>query len=267
MNINPASMIHPNRSRFVDRHVLVSGGAAGVGAEAVRLFAAEGARVSIVDIQDAAGTALTEEVMEAGGEAIFVRADVSSGQEVSHALGVANERFGTVDILYNHAGSTIVKPFLDTSYEEWRRLFAINVDSMYFMTHGVLPGMLAKGKGVIVNTSSVSAVLATPMEVLYCTSKGACQMFTRSIATEYRDQNIRCNAVCPGFIRTAHGLREIDALKAYGVDVTEAAIAELQGRICEPVEIARAALFLASDDASFVNGETLYVDNGLMART
>jgi NAD(P)-dependent dehydrogenase (short-subunit alcohol dehydrogenase family) len=267
MNISQNSMNLPNRSRFLDRHVLVSGGAAGVGAEAVRLFAAEGARVSIVDIQDTAGMALSEEIMEGGGEAIFVRADVSQADEVSHALSVAAGRFGTIDILFNHAGSLVVKPFLETTYADWQRLFAINVDSMYFMTQGVLPGMLAQGRGVIVNTSSVSAALATPMEVLYCTTKGACQMFTRSIATEYRDQNIRCNAVCPGFIRTNHGLREIEALKGFGVDVTEAGVAELQGRICEPVEIARAALFLASDDASFVNGETLYVDNGLMART
>jgi NAD(P)-dependent dehydrogenase (short-subunit alcohol dehydrogenase family) len=238
-----------------------------VGAEAVRLFAAEGARVTIVDVQEAVGMALSEQVMESGGEAIFVRADVSLEHEVTEALDVASERFGPVNILYNHAGTTIVKPFLETSFAEWRRLFSINIDSMFFFTRGVLPGMLANGHGVIVNTSSVSGALATPMEVVYCTTKGACQMFTRSIATEYRDQNIRCNAVCPGFIRTEHGLREIDALKAFGVEVTEAGINEMQGRICEPIEIARAALFLASDDASFVNGETLYVDNGLMVRT
>ena len=105
------------------------------------------------------------------------------------------------------------------------------------------------------------------MEVLYCTSKGACHMFTRAIATEFRDQGIRCNAVCPGFIRTAHGLRELKELQDLNVDVTEEDICRLQGRICEPEEIANVALFLASSDASFVNGETLFADNGMLVST
>jgi NAD(P)-dependent dehydrogenase (short-subunit alcohol dehydrogenase family) len=103
------------------------------------------------------------------------------------------------------------------------------------------------------------------MEVLYDTTKGACHMFARAIAVEFRDRNIRCNAVCPGFVRTPHGLREVAELQRYGVDVSEAALAAQQGRICEPEEVARAALFLASDDASFVNGTHLFVDNGFTA--
>jgi NAD(P)-dependent dehydrogenase (short-subunit alcohol dehydrogenase family) len=143
----------------------------------------------------------------------------------------------------------------------------VNVKSMFLMTRAVLPSMLNHGGGAIVNTSSISAVAGTPMEVLYCTSKGACHMFTRAIATEYRDQGIRCNAVCPGFIKTAHGLRELKELQDLGVDVTEEDICRLQGRICEPEEIANVALFLASSDASFVNGETLFADNGMLVST
>ena len=145
-------------------------------------------------------------------------------------------------------------------------MMAINVKSMFLMTKAVLPSMLDQG-GAIVNTSSISAVAGTPMEVLYCTSKGACHMFTRAIATEYRDDGIRCNAVCPGFIRTAHGIRELKELREYGVEVTEEDICRLQGRICEPEEVANAALFLASSEASFVNGETMFVDNGMLVRT
>ena len=92
-------------------------------------------------------------------------------------------------------------------------------------------------------------------------------MFTRAIATEYRDNGIRCNAVCPGFIRTAHGIRELKELRDYGVEVTEEDICRIQGRICEPEEVANAALFLASSEASFVNGETMFVDNGMLVRT
>jgi NAD(P)-dependent dehydrogenase (short-subunit alcohol dehydrogenase family) len=99
------------------------------------------------------------------------------------------------------------------------------------------------------------------MEVLYDTTKGACHMFARAIAVEFRDRGIRCNAVCPGFIRTPHGMREVAALQALGVDVSEAALAAQQGRMCEPEEVARAALFLASDESSFVNGTHLFVDN------
>ena len=133
------------------------------------------------------------------------------------------------------------------------------------MTKAVLPQMIAAGGGAIVCTSSISAVAGTPMEVLYDTTKGACHMFARAIAVEFRDRNIRCNAVCPGFVRTPHGLREVAELQRYGVDVSEAALAAQQGRICEPEEVARAALFLASDDASFVNGTHLFVDNGFTA--
>lgn len=255
------------RARFEGRHVIVSGGAAGVGAAAVELFAQEGARVTVVDRQEAVGRALAQSVTQRGGAATFALADVSDPAAITAAVAHARATFGDADILYNHAGQTIVKPFLDNSLEDWNRLIAINLTSMFLMTQAVLPGMLAKGKGVIVNTSSVSAELATPMEVLYCTTKAACHMFTKAIASEYRDRNIRCNAVCPGFIRTAHGLREIDDLRRYGVNVQEQDIVDMQGRICEPEEVARAALFLASEDASFVNGECLFVDNGFMVRT
>jgi NAD(P)-dependent dehydrogenase (short-subunit alcohol dehydrogenase family) len=132
---------------------------------------------------------------------------------------------------------------------------------MFLVTRAVLPGMIAAGGGAIVCTSSISAVAATPMEVLYDTTKGACHMFARAIAVEFRDRGIRCNAVCPGFIRTPHGMREVAALQALGVDVSEAALAAQQGRMCEPEEVARAALFLASDESSFVNGTHLFVDN------
>jgi NAD(P)-dependent dehydrogenase (short-subunit alcohol dehydrogenase family) len=125
--------------------------------------------------------------------------------------------------------------------------------------------MIASGGGSIVCTSSISAVAATPMEVLYDTTKGAYHMFARAIAVEFRDRNIRCNAVCPGFIRTPHGLREVGELQRLGVDTSDAAIAAQQGRIGEPEEVARAALYLASDEASFATGAHLFVDNGFTA--
>lgn len=232
-----------------------------MGAASARLFAQEGAKVAIVDRNGESGRATAAAIVSAGGEALFVEADVSEPAEVAAAVEAVVADFGAVTVLFNHAGSIVIKPFLETTLEEWERLMAVNVRSMFLVTKSVLPHMIAAGGGSIVCTSSISAVAATPMEVLYDTTKGACHMFARAIAVEFRDRNIRCNAVCPGFVRTPHGQREIEDLGRYGVDVSEAALAVQQGRICEPEEVAQAALFLASDEASFVNGARLFVDN------
>ena len=251
--------------RLAGKVALVSGGAAGCGAAAARLFAFEGARVGIVDRDEIAAASLVHELRDLGHQAVFAPADVSRATEVSRAVASVTSALGPVTALFNHAGTLIVKPFLDTTEEEWDWLMAVNVKSMFLMTRAVLPQMIEAGGGAIVCTSSISAALATPGEVLYDTTKGACHMFARAIAVEYRDRNIRCNAVCPGFIRTAHGMRELEGLTALGVDVSDAAIAAQQGRLCEPEEVARAALFLLSDDASFITGTHLFVDNGFSA--
>ena len=251
--------------RLKNKVALVSGGATGVGGAASRLFASEGARVVVLDINASAAQATAQAIRAQGGEALCVVADVSQAAQVDAAVATALQHFGRIDVLFNHAGSIVVKPFLETTEDDWDHLMAVNVKSMYLVTRAVLPGMLAQGKGAIVCTSSISAVAGTPMEVLYDTTKGACHMFARAIAVEYRDRGIRCNAVCPGFVRTPHGMREVDALQKLGVDVSEAAMAAAQGRMCEPEEVAAAALFLASDEASFVNGTHLFVDNGCTA--
>jgi NAD(P)-dependent dehydrogenase (short-subunit alcohol dehydrogenase family) len=251
--------------RLKNKVALVSGGATGVGGAASRLFASEGARVVVLDINASAAEATAQAIRAQGGEALCVVADVSQAAQVDAAVATALQHFGRIDVLFNHAGSIVVKPFLETTEDDWDYLMAVNVKSMYLVTRAVLPGMLAQGKGAIVCTSSISAVAGTPMEVLYDTTKGACHMFARAIALEYRDRGIRCNAVCPGFVRTPHGMREVEALQKLGVDVSEAALAAAQGRMCAPEEVAAAALFLASDEASFVNGTHLFVDNGFTA--
>ena len=256
-----------SKGRLEGKNVVISGGAAGAGGAASEVFAREGGHVAIVDVQEKVGSNLAERICENQGKAFFVKGDVSLAKEVEKAVAKINTEFNNhIDVLFNHAGTVIVKPFLETTESEWDWMMNVNVKSMFLMTHAVLPSMLING-GAIVNTSSISAVAGTPMEVLYCTSKGACHMFTRAIATEFRDQGIRCNAVCPGFIKTAHGIRELKELRSFGVNVTEEDICRLQGRICEPEEVANAALFLASSDASFVNGETLFVDNAMLVQT
>lgn len=248
--------------RLKGKVAIVSGGATGCGAAAVRLFAAEGAAVGIIDRNAEAGTALAIELARAGHRVVFAAADVSKKDQVDAAVLVVRQQLGPVNVLFNHAGTIVIKPFLETEEADWDFLFDVNVKSMYLMTRAVLPMMLEAGKGSIVCTSSISAVYATPMEVLYDATKGAVHMFARAIAVEFRDKGIRCNAVCPGFIDTPHGRREVQELTALGVDASEAAITAAQGRMGKPEDIARAALYLASDDAEFVTGAQLFVDGG-----
>jgi NAD(P)-dependent dehydrogenase (short-subunit alcohol dehydrogenase family) len=236
-----------------------------MGGAASLLFAAEGAQVAIIDRNLAQAQARVAEITAAGRKAVALQADVSDEAQVQAAVEAATSALGPANVLFNHAGSIVIKPFLETTLQDWDGLHAVNVRSMFLMTRAVLPGMIAAGGGSIVCTSSISAVAGTPMEVLYDTTKGAVHMFARAIAVEFRDRNIRCNAVCPGFIETPHGLREVRDLQALGVDVSETAIAAAQGRIGKPEEVAQAALFLASDDASFVNGAHLFVDNAFTA--
>ncbi len=248
--------------RLDGKVAIISGGATGMGGAASSLFAAEGARVAVVDRNLEAARERVEAIRSTGGTAEAFAADVSDAEQVAAAVRGAEAAHGAADVLFNHAGTIVIKPFLETTEEEWDWLHAVNVKSMFLMTRAVLPGMIAGGRGSIVCTSSISAVAGTPMEVLYDTTKGAVHMFARAIAVEFRDRGIRCNAVCPGFIETPHGLREVQDLQALGVDVSEAAIRAAQGRIGKPEEVARAALFLASDESSYITGEVVGVTGG-----
>ncbi len=246
--------------RLAGKTAIITGGASGCGAAAVRLFLAEGAKVGFIDKNAELGAALAAELNVA-----FAQADVADAAQVTAAVAKLHAANGPANVLFNHAGTIIIKPFLECTETDWDWLMAVNVKSMFLVTKAVLPGMLAQGGGAIVCTASISASAATPMEVIYNTSKAACLMFARSIAVEFRDQNIRCNAVSPGFIATPHGLNEVTQLQALGIDASPEGIAIQQGRMCQPEEVAQAALFLASDDASFVNGTELLVDNGFTA--
>jgi NAD(P)-dependent dehydrogenase (short-subunit alcohol dehydrogenase family) len=244
---------------------LITGGAKGAGAASVKLFAEEGAAVAFVDRDAAAGNALELRLKATGLEVYFIEADVSVEQQVAEAIARAYSRFSRIDILFNHAGIIIVKPFLDIRIEEWEELMANNAKSVFMVTRLILPHMLEQGRGVIINTSSTAVRAATHLESVYCASKAAMHQLARSIAVEYRDRGIRCNNICPSFVRTHHGEDEIAQLRAYGIFASEQDVNVMQGRICEPEEVAAVALFLASDASSFINGAEIFVDNTFTA--
>jgi NAD(P)-dependent dehydrogenase (short-subunit alcohol dehydrogenase family) len=252
--------------RFEGKTVLVSGGAAGMGRAAAIRFAAEGGKVGILDILDKEGREVERLIRQAGGEALFVKTDASKAKQVNAGLQKVNQAFGPIDVLFNHAGTITVKPFHLTTEAEYDRLMDINVRSAFLVCRAVVTQMLENGGGSIVITSSNGGEMGFALESIYCMTKGAVLQLTRALSTEYRNHNIRCNAICPGFVKTAHGLREIKELDGLGQKWNDADLVGAQVRICEPEEAAAAALFLASDDASFINGAALYVDNGWFAK-
>ena len=246
--------------RLEGLNAVISGGAAGAGGAASEIFAREGARVAIIDIQEDVGLAKADTISQNNGRAFFVKADVSSADEVEAAIAVVNQRFeNRIDVLFNHAGTVIIKPFLETTETDWDWMMNVNVKSMFLMTRAVLPSMLGREGGAIVNTSSISAVAGTPDGGTLLHQQRAPVIC--SPGRSLRNSAIREFAAmpcAPASSETAHGIRELKELRDYGVEVTEEDICRLQGRVCEPEEVANVALFLASSDASFVNGETLF---------
>jgi len=252
--------------RLDGKTAIVTGGANGMGRAAARMFAEAGARVAIFDIQAAAGEEAAAEIQASGGEAVFLKTDVTDAAAVRASFAAVVEKWGRVDTLFSHAGTIIVKPLHESTDADYDRLMDINVRSAFLVCRETVSHMLENGGGSIVITSSIGGEKGFALESLYCMTKGAVLQLARSIAIEYRDRGIRANAVCPGFVKTAHGLREIVELDGLGQNWNEADLHSVQGRLCEPEEVAAAALWLASDDASFVNGQALYVDNGWYAK-
>jgi len=252
--------------RLAGKTAVISGGAAGIGRATSLAFAREGAKVSIIDMQEPAGLETVEVIRAQGGEADFFKADVCKADQVDRAFDEIAEQVGPYDVLFNHAGTIIVKPLHESTEGDYDRLMDINVKSAFLVCRRAVREMSDNGGGSIVITASIASELGYALESLYYMTKGAVLQLARVISTEYREQGIRCNAVCPGFVKTAHGLREIEELDAAGQAWEDGALAETQGRICEPEEVAAAVVFLASDEASFINGNALYVDNGWYAK-
>lgn len=243
---------------------LLTGAASGIGRAQALLFAAAGADVIAVD-RDAAGIEATCAAIAAAGESGFgITADLADGGDIDRLVAAALERFGRIDILGNTAGlHDGYARSLETSQEMWDRVFAVNVTAVFRLTNAVLPGMLARGGGVIVNVASVSATIAGGGGPAYTASKHAVLGFTRQIAYEYGRKGIRANAVCPGMVDTAmtHAV-----LTAPDRKMLKAVSAVPAGRPGVPEDIAEATLFLAGDGAAFMHGAAMLVDGGLTVK-
>jgi len=250
--------------RLDGKVALITGGASGMGRVAGSLFAGEGARVVLADVTDEAGQAAVDEIVSAGGQGAYVHSDVSSPADAERMVKETAGRFGALDILYNNAG---IFPASDgsvteTDEETWDRVMAINLKGVFLGCKYGIPAMLASGGGSIINVASFVALVgaATP-QIAYSASKGGVLSMTREIAVEFARKGIRANALCPGPIETPL-LAELLADPAR----RERRLVHIPvGRFGQAEEIARAALFLASDESSFVTGATFVVDGGITA--
>lgn len=248
---------------FAGKVALVTGGGAGIGRATALAFAQAGARVAIVDIVEEAGREVALAITAAGGEAMFIRADVVNAAEVEAMVARTVEAYGKIDCAFNNAGIEEEHMRLaDCSEATFDRIMAINVKGVWLALKYELAAMLRSGGGTIVNTASVAGLVAAPKMAAYCASKHAVLGLTKSAAIEYARKNIRVNAVCPGVIRTPMYER---ALQVDPKGTAQVAQMHPIGRVGEPEEVAAVVLWLCSDAAGFVTGHAHTVDGGLTA--
>jgi NAD(P)-dependent dehydrogenase (short-subunit alcohol dehydrogenase family) len=244
---------------------LVTGGASGIGRATATLFAAEGAAVAVFDRDEAAGRDVVRAVTQSGGRAHLVAGDVTRDADCRRSVDETIRAFGRLDILFNNAGIIRRAAITGTSEEDWDRTMAVNVKSIFLLSRCAIPEMEKAGGGVIINTASNWGLVGGPRAAAYCASKGAVVLLTKAMAIDHGPRNIRVNCICPGDTDTAMLRGEARQLgEPVETFLAQSADCPL-GRVAQPDDIARAALYLASDASSFVTGAPLIVDGGFVA--
>ena len=250
-------------ARFEGRTVIVTGGGGGIGGASCRRFAAEGARVAVLDVNLEAAQSVAQEITASGGQAQAFRCDITDRASVDQAVAATIERFGPIDVLVNNAGWDIFCPFTKTEPAQWDKLIAINLIGPLHMHHAVLPGMVARRAGRIVNIASDAARVGSSGEAVYAACKGGLVAFSKTLAREHSRHGITVNVVCPGPTDTAL-FADYKAGAGNPEKLVEAFTRSIPlGRIGQPDDLPGAIAFFASDDAAYVTGQVLSVSGGL----
>jgi len=252
-----------NAMKLLNKVALITGGNSGIGEATSLLFAQEGSKICITGRNESRCRKVVDEINRAGGEAIFVLADVRIAKECQKTVDKTLNAFGQLDILFNNAGVFYPHTVVDCSEEEWDLTLDINLKGTFLMSKFVTPRMIEQGSGVIINNGSGWGIVGGNEAVSYCASKGGVVLMTKAMAIDHAKQGIRVNCLCPGDVTTP--MLEEDA-KMRGLSwseyLSQAGARRPMGRIGTPAEIAKAALFLASEDSSFMTGAVLVVDGG-----
>ncbi|MFF2091523.1 SDR family NAD(P)-dependent oxidoreductase [Paenibacillus sp. NPDC058174] len=246
--------------RLKDKVAIITGGASGIGAETVKLFVKEGAKAVIADFSDQ-GQQLAEELNGAGHDALFVKTDVTKSDDIQRMVEETVRKYGRIDILFANAGIAKDAPGHELSPEAWQRTVDINLTGVFLSDKYVIEQMLKQGTGgAIVNCGSIHSHVGKGSVTAYAAAKGGVKLLTQTLGIDYASKGIRVNAVCPGYIDTPLLAGMNDAIRQHLISLHPI------GRLGKPEEIAKAVLFLASEDASFVTGTTLLVDGGYTAQ-
>jgi NAD(P)-dependent dehydrogenase (short-subunit alcohol dehydrogenase family) len=248
--------------RLAHQVALITGGTSGIGEATALLFAREGAKVAITGRNESRGHAVTSAILEGGGQAIFLRTDVRKAAECERAVRETLDSFGRIDILFNNAGIFYPQDTLGCSEQEWDEQIDVNLKGTFLMSKAALPGMIAQSRGVIINNSSGWGIVGGDKAVAYCASKGGVVLMTKAMAIDHGRQGVRVNCICPGDVTTPMLPQDAERRGLNWEDYIAGCANRPLGRVGTAQEIARAVLFLASDDSSFMTGAALVVDGG-----
>jgi len=256
------------QKRFMNKIIVITGGAKGIGEACAVAFALEGGKIAIADIDENAGNTVIQKIKDNGSEAIFVKCDVSKSGDIQKLIKETTRTFGGVDVLYNNAGVVRYGTVVELSEEDWDYQLNINLKASFLTCKYAIPEMIKRGGGAIVNTASAQAFASQVTVAAYASSKGAIVSFTSTVALDHANDNIRCNCIAPGSIQTP---MLDDAAKLFGPKGNPSQAIKEWGdlhplkRVGRADEVAKLVLFLASDDSSFCTGGCYRIEGGLLS--
>ncbi|MFX0068129.1 MAG: SDR family NAD(P)-dependent oxidoreductase [Promethearchaeota archaeon] len=246
--------------RLENKVAVITGAASGIGAATARLFAKEGAKVVVADLDEELGRKVVDEIKLMGRESILIKTDVSKWNDARNLIESTIATFGRIDILHNNAGIGLIGTVLETTEDEWEKTIDINLKGVFLCSKAAIPHMKKQGGGIIINTASNWGLVAQPGWAAYCASKGGVVMLTKAMSIDHAKDNIRINALCPGYVDTPLLRKAVEQSRDPEKEWED------MGRLASPEEIAYGALFLASEESSHAVGNLLVLDNGETAR-